>query len=113
MGAKVEDVAGAEANQSTIHSSVRSAMRKARFELGVMSLCVRSEGGMTMSGWRVCAAEMYSAIVSGWKPVEVKTEIALEVFPRGEGTAGRRRGLRMVVIEDGVAVKACRRVVCF
>lgn len=46
-----------EENQSTIHSSVRSAMRRARFEFGVMLELVKSAKGMEMSGLRVDMAE--------------------------------------------------------
>jgi len=40
-----------------------------------------------------------------WKPVEVKMEMADEVLPCGDGTAGRRRGARRVRVEAGMAVK--------
>ena len=115
-GAKVLLVllGGCCSNHSTSHSSVRSAMRRARFELGVVVvLWVRSAGGMAMSGWRAWVAWMYSLMVSAWKPVEVKTEMELLVLPMGAGTAGRRRALRTVVSDGGIAVKLCSRVACF
>ncbi len=66
-----------------------------------------------MSGWRDWVAERYSLVVRTWKPVEVKTETDDLVLPMGEATAGRRRALRTVVTDEGMAVKLCRRVWCF
>jgi hypothetical protein len=41
-------------------SSVRSAIRSARFELGVALVLVRSAGGMARSGFSVLMADRYS-----------------------------------------------------
>jgi hypothetical protein len=78
-----------------------------------MELWVRSAGGMAMSGLRAWTAERYALVGRTWKPVEVKTETEVLVLPMGEGTAGMRRVLRTVVTDCGMAVKLCRRVVCF
>lgn len=45
-----------------------------------------------------------------WKPVLVKTEMDLVELPIGEGTAGRRRAARMVVMWEGVPVKLYKGV---
>lgn len=54
------EVERGEENQSAIHSSVRSAIRRARLLVGEVpggELLVRSARGMVMSGSRVEAAE--------------------------------------------------------
>ena len=95
-------------NHSLIQSSVRSAMRRARLELGVLVLWVRSARGMAMSGLRLWTALMYSLLETAWKPVEVKTEMPWLVLPMGEATAGSLLEPRTVMMDEGMAVKLFR-----
>jgi len=99
-------------NQALSHSSVRSAIRTARLDVGVTGPWLRSARGMAMSGRRVSTAWWYSSVDRTWKPVEVKIDTAELVFPMGAGTAGMRRAPRIATTDGGMAVKAWRGREC-
>lgn len=49
---------------------------------------------------------MYDLLERGWNPVEVKTEIAVLLFPLGAVTAGVRLGANKDIVDLDKAVKA-------
>ncbi len=83
--------------QPLIQSSVLSAMRTARFEVGVAVVSVRSDNGIVISGFSATTASAYSWFVKVWTPVDVKIDTDFWLLPPA-ATLCRRRAPKTVMI---------------